>query len=53
LFAENEDIFYLAYVSEQNLILDGSSGPCNHPDIKKMFSDFDGEIYSPHKTSKN
>ena len=53
LFAENEDIFYLAYVSEQNLILDGSSGPCNHPDIKKMFSDFNGEIYSPHKTSKN
>ena len=53
LFAENEDIFYLAYVSEQNLVIDKSNGPCNHPDIKKMFSDFNGEIYLPHKRSKN
>ena len=53
LFAENEDIFYLAYVSEQNLVIDDSNGPCNHPDIKKMFSDFNGEIYLPHKRSKN
>jgi len=53
LFAENEDIFYLAYVSEQNLVIDESNGPCNHPDIKKMFSDFNGEIYLPHKRSKN
>ena len=53
LFAENEDIFYLAYVSEQNLVIDESKGPCNHPDIKKMFSDFNGEIYLPHKRSKN
>ena len=53
LFAENEDIFYLAYVSEQNLVIDESNGPRNHPDIKKMFSDFNGEIYLPHKRSKN
>ena len=53
LFAENEDIFYLAYVSEQNLVIDESNGPCNHPDIKKMFSDFNGEIHLPHKRSKN
>ena len=53
LFAENEDIFYIAYVSEQNLLTDESGVPCNHPDIKKMFSKYDGKNYSPHMRSKN
>ena len=43
IFAENEEIFYIAYVSEQNLILDDSGLPANHPDIKQIFSDFDGQ----------
>ena len=30
LFAENEEIFYVAYVSEQNLILDDAGRPANH-----------------------
>ena len=53
IFAENEEIFYIAYVSEQNLLEDKENGPANHPDIKKIFSHFDGECYIPHKRAKN
>ena len=53
IFAENEEIFYIAYVSEQNLILDDSGLSANHPDIKQIFSDFDGKSYMPHERAKN
>ena len=53
IFAENEEIFYIAYVSEQNLVIDRENGPANHPDIKKIFSHFDGECYIPHERAKN
>ena len=53
VFAENEEIFYIAYVSEQNLIDDVESGPANHPDIKKIFSHFDGNSYIPHNLATN
>ena len=53
LFAENEEIFYIAYVSEQNLVHDKSLLPANHPDLKQIFSHFDGEKYIPHKKNKN
>ena len=53
VFAENEEIFYIAYVSEQNLINDVESGPANHPDIKKIFSHFDGNSYIPHNLATN
>ena len=53
LFAENEEIFYVAYVSEQNLILDDAGLPANHPDIKQIFSHFDGKSYHPHERTKN
>ena len=53
VFAENEEIFYIAYVSEQNLIDDVESGPANHPDIKKIFSRFDGKVYIPHNLATN
>ena len=53
LFAENEEIFYIAYVSEQNLLDDLEGGPANHPDIKMIFSKFDGKSYIPHERSKN
>ena len=32
--------FYIAYVSEQNLLDDLKNGPANHPDIRKIFSHF-------------
>ena len=53
LFAENEEIFYIAYVSEQNLVHDKSLLPANHPDLKQIFSHFDGKKYIPHKKNKN
>ena len=53
VFAENEEIFYIAYVSEQNLINDVENGPANHPDIKKIFSHFDGNSYIPHNLATN
>ena len=53
LFAENEEIFYIAYVSELNLLLDNSKKPCNHPGIKEIFENFDGVNYRPHTKAKN
>ncbi len=44
LLAENDDSFYVAYVSEQNLILDESGEPVDHPDLTDLFGDFrDGQ----------
>ena len=45
VFAENEQNFYPAYVSEQNLVSDSHNGPVLHPDTHKMFANFDGERY--------
>ncbi len=38
LMAENNETFYSAYVSQQNLINDGSNGPVDHPDLDQIFS---------------
>lgn len=38
LFAENETSYYVAYVSEQNLTLDGSGDPIDHPEVSTYFS---------------
>lgn len=48
LLAENEQSYYVAYVSEQNLIVDGASGPVDHPDVPDLFGDFDGRQYPLH-----
>jgi heat shock protein HspQ len=45
LLAENEESYYVAYVSEQNLMLDSSGEPVTHPDIGDMFGAFDGRSY--------
>jgi heat shock protein HspQ len=37
LLAENEQTYYVAYVSEQNLIADYSGEPVGHPDIPDLF----------------
>jgi heat shock protein HspQ len=48
LLAENEDSYYVAYVSEQNLIRDRSGEPVGHPDLDDMFGSFDGRQYPVH-----
>ncbi|MEM7258807.1 MAG: heat shock protein HspQ [Pseudomonadota bacterium] len=37
LYAENDDTEYVAYVSEQNLLIDDSHEPLRHPLIDEMF----------------
>ena len=37
LFAENADSEYIAYVSEQNLLVDESSEPVRHPQLGEVF----------------
>ena len=53
LLAESNDVTYEAYVSEQNLNIDNSGIPANHPDIMKVFSHFNGLSYVPHEKTKN
>ena len=37
LLAENDDSEYVAYVSEQNLLIDETGGPVRHPQVKDYF----------------
>lgn len=51
LFAENETSYYVAYVSEQNLLLDESGQPVDHPSIGDFFEEYDGNryLFDPHQ----
>ncbi len=48
LLAENEQSYYVAYVSEQNLIADYSGEPVDHPDIPDLFGPFQDGHYPLH-----
>ena len=45
LLAENDEITYEAYVSEQNLLMDDSEDPIKHPLIEEIFSGKRGSSY--------
>ena len=45
LLAENEQSYYVAYVSEQNLIPDDTGEPVDHPDLGDLFGEFQGGRY--------
>ena len=45
LLAENDEITYEAYVSEQNLLMDDSDEPIKHPLIEEIFSGKRGSSY--------
>ena len=45
LLAENDEITYEAYVSEQNLLMDDSEEPIKHPLIEEIFSGKKGSSY--------
>jgi len=45
LLAENNEITYEAYVSEQNLIIDNSKEPIRHPLVNEVFSEKRGSGY--------
>ena len=38
LLAENADSYYVAYVSEQNLVADNSGEPVRHPQVDEIFT---------------
>ena len=37
LLAENDTSYYIAYVSEQNLVSDESGEPVSHPEVREIF----------------
>ena len=45
LLAENNEVTYEAYVSEQNLMVDNSKEPVRHPLINEVFSEKRGSCY--------
>lgn len=45
LLAENERSYYVAYVSEQNLLPDETGEPVEHPDLADMFGEFEDGRY--------
>lgn len=49
LLAENAESYYVAYVSEQNLLPDTSGKPVNHPQVEQFF----GELKDAHYQQKN
>lgn len=48
LLAENDQNYYVAYVSEQNLIADYSGIPVEHPDVSDLFGPFEDGTYPLH-----
>jgi len=46
LLAENDNSYYVAYVSEQNLRADKSGEPVSHPEVPIMFSGLHDGKYS-------
>ena len=45
LYAENETSYYVAYVSEQNLVPDETGDPVDHPGVVEMFGDLRDGLY--------
>jgi heat shock protein HspQ len=46
LLAENTDSSYVAYVSQQNLVVDDTDEPVEHPAIATLFAGFDEGRYT-------
>jgi heat shock protein HspQ len=53
LFAENAESEYIAYVSEQNLLLDTSGDPVRHPQIAEVLEQDDSGSYRLHPSMIN
>lgn len=45
LYAETEATYYVAYVSEQNLLPDQSGEPVEHPELTGIFGEFRDGYY--------
>ncbi|MBM3515141.1 MAG: heat shock protein HspQ [Alphaproteobacteria bacterium] len=53
LLAENDQTTYVAYVSQQNLLVDESGEPIRHPEVNSYFSEFKGDHYKFHRRHAN
>ncbi len=53
LLAENAEAYYVAYVSEQNLLVDGTGEPVNHPQIAELFDNMNEGQYTPKRIYAN
>ena len=53
LLAENAETAYVAYVSQQNLVVDDSDEPVDHPAIAGMFECDDGGRYRLRPEQRN
>jgi heat shock protein HspQ len=53
LLAENSDSYYVAYVSEQNLLVDETGEPVEHPQVGELFGELEGGIYTAHKAPRH
>lgn len=53
LLAENEDSYYTAYVSQQNLVPDGEQGPVDHPELSALFDEYRDGRYMPRRDTIN
>jgi heat shock protein HspQ len=53
LLAENAETTYIAYVSEQNLLIDDSGKPVSHPSVPELFSKLEHGRYLPYPRVTN
>lgn len=53
LFAENAETEYVAYVSEQNLLIDHSTAPLRHPQVDEVFERNEDGDYRAKQTRRN
>ena len=53
LLAENAETTYIAYVSEQNLLVDESGKPVSHPSVNELFCRQEGCRYVLRAQSTN
>jgi heat shock protein HspQ len=53
LLAENAETEYIAYVSEQNLLIDTSNEPLRHPQVAEIFERDEKGSYKPRHNVLN
>ncbi len=53
LLAENEETSYVAYVSEQNLVVDETGDAVSHPQVNDLFSGLENGHYVLRESQTN
>ena len=53
LLAENSETSYIAYVSEQNLVIDESGDAVSHPQVEDLFTGLEDGHYVPRQSLTN